>query len=127
MNGTTQTISDPNGTPSYSGQPILFYYRLEDANNISTFNSANMNTIWINANSISNQISNGNYYVSNTVLLGGKNASITNTYSGNTLTVNASIPSFSVGSNDVKYIYLRVGLPMGYDIGFKYVSMNLII
>jgi hypothetical protein len=126
MYGVTQSVSDPNGTPSVSGSPILFYYRLEDANNISAFNTTYINSKWIDANGVINQISGTNYFNSAS-LLGGKNTDslYSNSFSSNTLTVNALTPNITVSASDNKYIYLRIGLPMNIDIGFQYVSMKL--
>jgi hypothetical protein len=119
---------DPNQTPNVSGNPILFYYRLEDANNISTFDSSKINTIWIDANKTLNQMTSTNFYdKSINVLLGGKNSDVlyTNSYSSGTLTINALSPSVNVSNTDNKYIYLRVGLPMNVDIGFEYITLNV--
>jgi hypothetical protein len=134
MKGITQTIDTPNKKPSISGQPIYFYYRLEDNNNPTTFDNAHINTLWIDANSTTLYITTTNYckltlsgYVSGT-LLGGKNSDYkyTNTFIDGSLTINALIPSFSVSNTDNIYIYLRVGLPMSVDINFTHITCSLI-
>ena len=118
-------VSDANGTPNVSGNNILCYYRLEDSANYGSFTSSFVNTTWINANTIINELTSGNYYVIGSSLLGGKNSTVTNTYSGNSLTVNALLPSFSVTNSNVFYIYLRVGLPMNVNVQFKNVTAIL--
>ena len=113
MNGLEQTVYNANGTPSVSNAPILFYYRLEDYDkpNANEFNTANINTLWINANSTGNSMTSSNYcvltlaaYIGGT-LLGGKNSAINNSFSSGELTINASVPSFSIISSNKVYIY----------------------
>jgi hypothetical protein len=133
MNGIQQTINNPNATPSVSGQPILFYYRLEDYDNPNEFTTAYINSLWIDANSSTLAISSTNYckldlagYLSGT-LLGGKNTSslYRNTFVDNTLTINASVPSFSISNSTNVYLYLRVGLPMGINVNFTHITCSL--
>lgn len=134
MKGITQTIDTPNKKPTISGQPIYFYYRLEDNNNPTTFDNAHINTLWIDANSTTLYITTSNYckltlsgYISGT-LLGGKNSDYKymNRFIDDSLTINALIPSFSVSNTANIYIYLRVGLPMSVDINFTHITCSLI-
>jgi hypothetical protein len=130
INGITEVVSTPNTTPSVSGQPLYFYYRIEDADNYSTFQAGNATSLWVDANSVINTLGSGNYflltqpaYVAGTVL-GGKNASIQNTFINNILTINANQPknNFSVAPGKNIYLYLRVLLPMSVNIGFSYIT-----
>jgi hypothetical protein len=134
MNGLQQSVTNVDTIPLVSNVPILFYYRLEDYNNpnIANFTTAYTNTLWINANSTINSMTSTNYcslglteYTSGT-LLGGKNPSIPNTFQNNVLTVNASVPSFSITSSNNVYIYLRVGLPMSVNVNFTHITASLI-
>jgi hypothetical protein len=134
MNGLQQSVTNVETTPSVYNVPILFYYRLEDYNNpnVENFNTAYTNTLWINANSTINNMTSANYcnlnsseYISGT-LLGGKNSSIANTFQNNVLTINASVPSFTITTGNNVYIYLRVGLPMSVNINFTHVTCSLI-
>lgn len=134
MNGLQQSVTNVDTIPLVSNVPILFYYRLEDYNNpnIANFTTAYTNTLWINANSTINSMTSTNYcslglteYTSGT-LLGGKNPSIANTFQNNVLTINASVPSFSIASSNNVYIYLRVGLPMSVNVNFTHITASLI-
>jgi hypothetical protein len=118
-------VTSPTTVPLVNGTPIICYYRLEDANSSTTFDAAHINSMWIDANSISNQINTSNYFIIGSTLLGGKNAGIVNTYSSNNLTINTVIPSFAVSGSDTIYVYVRLGLPMNVSGEFQYVSAIL--
>lgn len=134
INGLQGHVTNVDNIPLVSNEPILFYYRLEDYNNPNeeNFNTAYTNTLWINANSTINNMTSANYcnlnsseYTSGT-LLGGKNSSIANTFQNNVLTINASVPSFTITTVNNVYIYLRVGLPMSVNANFTHVTCSLI-
>ena len=101
---------------------------MEDSNNFShptQFNGSNTNTAWINATTSSpNQITGNNYFNAQSppVYLAGA-AGIANTYSNNTLTLNAVIPGIT--PNNTTFLYFRLGLPMNKSIGFKYVNASV--
>ena len=130
INGLTQTITTPDGTPQDASNNLYMFYRIEDTSNPTTsssnFSAAYKNTAWLNVNGlgINTDLTGGNYYIYSNIY-NGKNTSIANTYSGGILTMNVLIPSTSIGSSDTVNIYLRIGLPMAVNLGFSYVSATL--
>jgi len=129
----TETVDTPNATPTIAGQPIYFYYRIEDADSYATFQAGNSTSLWVNANSVVNTVAGGNYYLLTQpayvggTLLGGKNAATPNTFTGNTFTINANQPknNFSVAVGKNIYLYLRVALPMSVNANFTNITCTM--
>ncbi len=134
VNGISATVSTPNATPTVAGQPLYFYYRIEDEDSFAIFQAGNATSLWVDANSVINQLGSGNYYLLTQpvyvggTLLGGKNAALSNTFANGTLTINANQPKnvFSVAVGKKIYLYLRVALPMSVDIDFTHITCSMI-
>jgi hypothetical protein len=119
INFSSQLYS--NGTfyytdSSYSG-PIGLYIRFEDNDNVTYFDSSNLdNTTWIslNSNTGSNyQLSSSNFYLSNNILW--SSPTVTNSNTTYTFKTNVNI---SVSSSQNITLYSRISIPNSYN-GFN--------
>jgi hypothetical protein len=130
ISGNFSISPSPNYSPQFDNVPMLIYYRTEDVNNVSTFNAAHKNSVWIDATSTSYPINNSNYYDVTGQIYSSKNALSGRgdipLYSNNTLTVTANaISSFNVNSMKNYNIYLRIGLPMASNCKFSNVTCTI--
>ncbi len=120
--GPTITI---NGSSSLTvdGSVLDIYYMFQDASS-SSYNNTTFNSVWINANSVTNPGANtSNFYnLSNNGILYGTTA---NTYSNSTATFNVFIPNTIFPVKDNTYLYCRVGLPMNIDTWFNYITATI--
>lgn len=108
---------------------MRLFFRIENTNNIASFTTVSNNTTWINATAINSQSTNNN--INTSIVIGGKNNGLTNTstVSGTnyTLTIYSTTPSITLVSTDLGkiYLYARVELSMGANVGFKYITATL--
>jgi len=127
VSGISQTIYFPGGdqtAPTVGSTRLYFYYRVEDADNYSTFNASYVNTTWLDATNTSNPVlSSGNYYNYTTYpVLSARNGSIDSPFSGTTYTINCNLNSLTVVGGNNYYIYFRVCAPMNENFWFSNVT-----
>jgi hypothetical protein len=134
VNGISATVLTPNATPTVAGQPLYFYYRIEDKDSFATFQAGNATSLWVDANSLQNTLAGANYFVLTQPayvggrVLGGKNAALSNTFADGTLTMNVNQAKnvFNVATGKNIYLYLRVALPMSVDVDFTHITCSMI-
>ena len=121
---TTKTIVITGGLAYVGSSPIRLYYRFENnASKIPTDLTNPLTSAWINGNSQTGTEANATTYVTPTLY--------TNTPTWGLLgTIHASnefpvyIPPIQV-TNQIVYLYCRIGIPMNEDFSFSYVSCKM--
>jgi hypothetical protein len=126
VNGISQTITFQNGDvtkPIVGSTRLYFYYRVEDADNISSFSISYVNTNWLDAtNTAPPQVNQSNYYNPDYPAVSAGNANTPNTFIGGTYTINCLSIPINVTSSDNYYVYFRVCAPMNENFWFSNVS-----
>jgi hypothetical protein len=123
INSSTTIATNTEGLLLIDGNVLDIYYMFQDTSS-SSYNNTTFNSVWINANSVTNPGANtSNFYnVSNNGILYGTTA---NTYSNSTATFNVFIPNTIFPVKDNTYLYCRVGLPMNIDTWFNYITATI--
>jgi len=121
LNGVSSTPSVSSSTAYIGNEPIILYYRMEDATNATTLSiGKSITTDWINANSKTGTYVNSSNYTntSNEPFYG-----ISNTGGITGTTFSVLIPARTWTLNT--YLYCRIGLPM--DQTFSFTSISAIL
>jgi hypothetical protein len=122
---TINSISSPSGAPGslkMNNSLIKIFYLFQDETS-SGFDLGLFNSVWIDGNSNTNEITTANYYDITKPYghySGLKSSSITN----NNATINVFIPIINTVSS-YTYLYLRLGIPMDVSISFGSVTATI--
>ena len=126
VNGISQTITFQNSDvtrPAVGSTRLYFYYRVEDADNFSSFDLTHVNTNWLDAiNTVPPELNQSNYYNLDYPAVSAGNANTPNTFIGGTYTINCLSIPINVTLSDNYYVYFRVCAPMNEDFWFSNVS-----
>ena len=123
INSSTTIATNSEGLLFINGTALDIYYMFQDASS-SSYDSTIFNSVWINANSVTNPEANtSNFYIlDNNGSLYGTSSS---TYSNNSATFNVFIPNTIFPVNNTTYLYCRIGLPMNVNTWFNYISAKV--
>ena len=133
-----QQSANPACAVTSAGNPLYILYRLEDTANIYpslsagfyAFNTNTYTTVWLNANQNDPTlvVGNTNYYqlLTNNYPYSAyvRGGFIGTSASGGNFSIQAALPTPIVTTNTI-YLYCRIGLPMGDDADFGYVTASL--
>jgi hypothetical protein len=124
INGIVGTVTNPNTIPyiGSTADKIYIYYRIQNSSDGSSFGPSFINSAWteINNNTVNISLTSGNYYES-TLILGGKDASINNTFNSSTYTMYGIINQLTEFGTNVR-VYVRIAFP--FDSNFKFTNVT---
>jgi hypothetical protein len=130
---TINSISNPSGAPgslkmNNSLINIFYLFQDESPSNSSRFSSDVFNSVWIDGNSNTNEVTTANYY--DITKPYGHYSGLSSSKGGvvitgtTTATINVFIPLINSVS-DSTYLYLRLGIPMDVSISFGSVTATI--
>ena len=122
INGLQQAISFQNGDgekPMVGSSRLYFYYRVQDTSPGNNFSLNYRNTAWFDTNKQSNWTAQNYFNTTANPPLAAGNGSV---FSGNTYTINCTLPQLTVLTGKVYYVYFRVCAPMNTAFSFSSVS-----
>ena len=87
-------------------------------------NANNFSSVWLDANTLGNIVTASNYFNPSDNSASRIGLTQNPNISGNTIQFIVTVPSpFQIGDN--RFIYLRIGIPMGINFEFSHITCNL--